>query len=469
MTSANSDKLFADLRTIAAALRDGKIRSQDIAAACCARHNQHGADLQAYRSWDESRLKRNAALADSAFSMNIDLGPLQGIPFSVKDLYGVAGYPTYAGSPKQLPAAWSQPGTVIRALTSQLAPISGKTHTVEFAYGGLGTNAHWGTPRNPWDSTFHRVPGGSSAGAGVSLIEGSALFALGTDTAGSVRIPASMTGNVGFKPTLGRWPTDGIVPLSPSFDTPGIIARSVSDAAFVFAAIDQHITGSQIEWIPVNLEDVKLGIPPDFFWDDCSPGVGETVRKAIGELDGQGVRTVALEVGETHEAYEIFRGGALAPPEVYAFLRHTLPEWIETLDPSVSSRIVAGQELPAWEYLRRRNRLEEMAQSVKKQLEQVDALVVPTVAISPPKVDDLSTSEQYSKANLLALRNTSIVNLLHLCAITIPVGLDAQGLPVGLQMICGPDREIELLQLALSVEKALGHRVQRLGRAPYEQ
>lgn len=466
MSEPNSNYILADLKTIATALREGKIHSQDVASACCARHEEHGAYLNAYRSWDGQRLAQMAALADEAFRMNIDLGPLQGIPFSVKDLYGVPGYPTYAGSPKQLPAAWSRAGTVVQAVISQLAPVSGKTHTVEFAYGGLGTNSHWGTPRNPWDRASHRVPGGSSAGAGVSLIEGSALFALGTDTAGSVRIPASMTGNVGLKTTLGRWPTDGIVPLSPSFDTPGVIARSVADAALVFATIDQRIGGTRPESVPADSSRLKLGVPSGFFWEGCSAGIAEAVEKALHELEARGAQRVALEIPEINEAYEIFRQGALAPPEVYTFLRDALPEWIETLDPNVSSRIVAGQDLPAWEYLRRRQRLEEMSLSVKRQLEQVDALVVPTVATTPPKVDDVASNEQYSKANLLALRNTSVVNLLQLCAITMPVGLDAQGLPVGLQMVCGPNKEDELLGLALSAERILGAGSQRLGCAP---
>jgi aspartyl-tRNA(Asn)/glutamyl-tRNA(Gln) amidotransferase subunit A len=167
------------------------------------------------------------------------VGPLQGLPVSIKDLFAAAGYPCLAGSSRRLPAdPWERDGPLVAALRRQLGVIMGKTHMVEFAFGGTGHNSHWGAPYNSWDATAHRSVGGSSSGAGVSLLEGSALLAFGSDTAGSVWIPACMTGTVGLKVTLGRWPTDGVVPLSPTFDTPGLLARSVCDLAYGFAALD---------------------------------------------------------------------------------------------------------------------------------------------------------------------------------------------------------------------------------------
>ena len=149
------------------------------------------------------------------------MGLLQGVPISIKDLYAAAGLPCFAGSSRRLPAdPWEKDGPIVATICRQLGPIVGKTHMVEFAFGGTGRNSHHGAPYNPWDAAAHRSVGGSSSGAGVSLLEGSALLAFGSDTAGSVRIPASMTGNAGLKITIGRWSTEGVVPLSFTFDTP---------------------------------------------------------------------------------------------------------------------------------------------------------------------------------------------------------------------------------------------------------
>src|SRR6516164_11197142 len=224
---------------IALELQERRLTSQEVVEAAIARHERFGERLQAYCLWTPEKARETAKAADTAFASGATVGPLQGIPISIKDLYAAEGLPCFAGSGRRLPAdPWEKDGPIVATIRRQLGPIVGKTHMVEFAFGGTGLNSHHGAPYNPWDSTTHRAPGGSSSGAGVSLLEGSALLALGSDTAGSVRIPACMTGNVGLKVTLGRWPADGVVPLSPTFDTPGLLARSVCDVAYGFAALD---------------------------------------------------------------------------------------------------------------------------------------------------------------------------------------------------------------------------------------
>src|SRR5919197_2584043 len=175
------------LAEISARLADGRLHARTLVEEAQARHDP---SLNAYKTWAPDFALRQADAADAAFAAGNRLGALQGIPVSVKDLYGVKGLPTFAGSPRELPARWQREGPLVRTLRSQNAVIMGKSHTVEFAFGGLGLNAHWPTPWNPQDRKVHRSPGGSSSGAGVSLGEGTALLALGTDTAGSVRIPA---------------------------------------------------------------------------------------------------------------------------------------------------------------------------------------------------------------------------------------------------------------------------------------
>ena len=216
---------------------------------------------------------RQAAAADAAFAAGNRLGPLQGIPVSVKDLYGVEGLPIFAGSPRELPLEWRREGWLVRRLRDQLAIVMGKTHTVEFAFGGLGISAHWPVPWNPQDRKTHRSPGGSSSGAGVSLGEGTALIALGTDTGGSVRIPASVTGNVALKTTAGRWPTTGIVPLSTTFDTAGFLARSAADAAFAFESVD----GEKVPALD-DLGTVRLAVAEPSLLDASGSNVADEAR-----------------------------------------------------------------------------------------------------------------------------------------------------------------------------------------------
>lgn len=461
-----SAMIDASLPDITAALRDGSLSAESLAEGALARQERFAGVLGAYKSVDQEITRRQARAAAAAFAAAADLGPLQGVPASVKDLYGVSGFPVFAGTARRLPASFEAEGPVIASFQRQLGVVTGKTHTVEIAFGGLGTNAHWGTPRNPWDAEAHRVPGGSSAGAGVSLCEGSALIAFGTDTAGSVRIPAAMTGTVGLKLTQGRWPIDGIFPLSPTLDTPGILARTVTDAALGFRALDKALGRGTHAASAIDLSSIRLGVPEAFFWDECSPGVAEGVREALGALEKRGVRLVPFRLPETDEATLYFRKGGLAAAEAYAFVRYEAPHVLDDGDPNVGQRMAEAGTLPAHEYLHRRRRLAVLATSANDRFADVDAFATPTVPITPPTIEEVAKTEQYRPLNLLALRNTSIPSLLGLCAITLPVALDKAGMPVGLQLVMQGRREARLLDLATAAEAALGTARQRLGTPP---
>ena len=264
---------------------------------------------------------------------------LMGIPVSIKDIYAVPGLPTYAGSSQRLPTEWEQAGPIVEKLLSQIPSMMGKTHSVEFAYGGLGTNAHLGAPRNPWDPKCHRSPGGSSSGAGVSLVNGTAALALGTDTAGSVRIPASMTGVAGFKTTAGRWSTNKIVPLSSTLDTPGLLARSVDDIAFAFSSLDDHASkrGLYSKESP-NIQSLTFGVPEKYFWDNCRADIAETVHNAIKMIESAGATIKTFDIPNTDEAYQLLVEGGLSAAELLAFLTLELPKAIDNLDPKIAMR-----------------------------------------------------------------------------------------------------------------------------------
>src|SRR5690625_155359 len=183
------------LPAIAEQLRCGQITARELMEYCVANHARTEEALGAYKTWAGDNAFDVSGAVDQLLQNRYDLGPLMGIPTSVKDMFGVPGMPIFAGTVAALPEKYTKAGRLIQTLIEQCAPFTGKTHTVEFAFGGIGMNGHWQTPRNPWDTRTHRIPGGSSSGAGVSLSQGSAFLALGTDTAGSVRIPASFPGN----------------------------------------------------------------------------------------------------------------------------------------------------------------------------------------------------------------------------------------------------------------------------------
>ncbi len=455
------------LAAIAQALRDGSLSAVELTQSCV---DAYDVSLNAYREWTPDLALKQARAADAAFANAQDSGLLQGIPISVKDLYGVKDTQTFAGSPAPMPPPWQTEGDLISGLRARHSVFSGKTHTVEFAFGGLGVNSHWGTPRNPWDANTHRVPGGSSSGAGVSLCEGTALVALGSDTAGSVRIPASLTGNVGLKTSYGRWPVSGIFPLSPTLDTAGILTRSVADTVTAFSAIDPH----QRSYGPRLAREVSRCTSADFvigtgepaLWDDCDPGISEAVDEALKVLGRAGVQTVSAPLPEAAPAIELLKVGSVVAAEIDEMLSSTAPQWRDTLDPVVSSRIRDGGSISASEYLHRRRCLRELSRSADGQFAACQVMASPTVAISPPAVKDVQTVEAYRPKNMGALRNTCPANYLGLCAITIPVGLDANRMPVGMQLIAPHGHEEQLLAIANCIEGILGPGHECLGAPP---
>ncbi len=289
-----------------------------------------------------------------------------------------------------------------------------------------------------------------------------------TDTAGSVRIPASVTGCAGLKITHGRWSLQGIVPLSPALDTPGLLARSAADLAFAFYALDPRHRGQPIPTpLPIaELASLRLGIVSDPFWNDLSPGIGEAVEIALGELEVKGVKRIKLSMPELDSATAIFRAGGVAGADLLAFLRRELPDWLPTLDPVVRHRIITAESLTACDYLDRIAGLSRIAASTDLRLQAVDAVVSPTVALTPPVVADIDGTDTYPSANLSMLRNTWPANFLRLCAVTLPCGLDTAGMPVGLQIMMRAGEEERLLAVAVSIERAIGTSAQRLGRPP---
>ncbi len=460
------DRSIAELATD---LRAGRTRAAAIAEQAIAAQARLEPRLNAYRSFDPELMRRQAAAADALFAAGTDLGPFQGLPVSVKDLFGLDGFPIWAGTRKALPAIHAQEGASVRAFRSQAALLAGKTHTVEFAFGGLGTNRHWGAPRNPWDAHTHRVSGGSSSGAGVSLWQGSAILALGSDTTGSVRMPASWTGTVGVKASRGRWSCSGLLQQSETLDTPGLLARSAADAALGVCALDA-VAGDPIAWTAAaaasGLAGRRIGVARRPFFEGCDPGVAEAVEAALREIEAAGASLVDLDLPEAGPAYELWLNGHLSAPEAYATLTTAFQDWIADIDPNIWARIRSFGEMPAGEYIRRRRRVLAWMEQAQTRIAGIDAFVTPTIPITAPPVAAVETLDDYRRHNTAASRNAAILSLLDFCAVSLPVGRDVAGIPVGMQIATRRGDERALTGLCVAIEARLGTPYARLGAPP---
>jgi len=464
------DLISRPLIEIAADLREKRVAARELAEAAIGRHERFGERLHAYSFWAPEQARLIAQAADAAFAAGVSVGPLQGLPVSIKDLFAASGYPCFAGSSRRLPAdAWERDGPLVATLRRQLGVIMGKTHMVEFAFGGTGHNSHWGAPHNPWDASAHRAPGGSSSGAGVSLLEGSALLAFGSDTAGSVRIPASMTGTVGLKVTLGRWSTEGVVPLSPTFDTPGLLARSVADVAYGFAALDTagiEPVGFVAREGTRDISGVRIGVGDPFLWRDCDAGITETVQDAVDALVQAGAIAREFTLPEAEAVYAVFLEGGLSAGELRSFLDQELPGWLGQLDPVIAPAVRNAETLSATDYLARIARLRALARTAAPRFDAVDVIASPTLCLTPPLMSEVADADSHLRVNRRIVRNTVAVNYLGLCAITMPVGRDRAGMPVGLQLTAPAGAEERLLAIGLAVERVLGTAAERLGTPP---
>jgi aspartyl-tRNA(Asn)/glutamyl-tRNA(Gln) amidotransferase subunit A len=455
------------LSEIASGLRARTIRSVAIHEWIEENVRQRASMLACFKTRRAYQSELEARAADAAFDASLDIGLLQGMPISIKDMIGVAGYPTFAGCSFPLPPQYEREGPVVGRLRRQLAVVSGKTHTVQFAYGGLGLNRHWGAPRNPWDAAIHRSPGGSSSGAGVSVVGGMALAAIGTDTAGSVRIPASATGLCGLRPTAGRWSTEGIVPLAPPFDTAGPIARTMQDLRFVFHALDgpERALESFVQTANTPLHRLRVGVCP-FYFLDCDPGIAETVEIALGELEQAGATLIEQDVPEFAEATSIFAQGGLHIGEFLSFIEHEARDHLQDLDPVVRIRLQNMPNVTASDHLSRARQLDALSRSVRNHWSEVDVLAGPTLPITPPPIDDVEDPERHLAANMKLVRNTNTASLLGLCGLTLPIGFDASSVPVGLHLIGPAGQDERLVAIGVEIERAIGNSRQRLGTAP---
>jgi aspartyl-tRNA(Asn)/glutamyl-tRNA(Gln) amidotransferase subunit A len=422
------------------------------------------ATLNAFRTVCADRALDAARHAEAELAAGNDRGPLHGIPYVAKDLFDVAGLPTSAGTHLLEEEIKSEDSTVVARLNAAGMVLLGKTNTVQFAFGGAGVNNIHGTPHNPWHRTHH-LPGGSSSGSGVAVSAGMAPVGLGTDTGGSVRIPASLCGITGLKSTVGRVSRAGIYPLSWTLDSVGPLARTVEDAALIYRAIrgvdptDPSTHGHPPDGAPAgfegSLQGLRIAFAESGFWDDADPQVVETVRSCRKIFEAGGATVDTIEFPEATLAYGLNPKGNVIAAEAYTVNRRFVEERFDELDPIVAARLQKGSEIPAHEYLQATLDRQQMLQQAERTFDDWDALLCPATMIPAlPLADVQVDSDTYHAVNVQYLRNTAIGNILGLCGLSLPCGFTADGLPVGLMVYCRAFDEERLLEIGNAFQQA---------------
>lgn len=455
---------FQTLTALARRLRSGEIGSLALAERFLERAGALDGKLHAFQRVLRDRALAQARAAESALRAGIDLGPLHGLPWVAKDLFDVAGEPTTAGTHLLDGTRARADAAAVRKLERAGMVLLGKTHTVQLAYGGVGINTDQGTPHNPWHPTAH-APGGSSSGTAVAMAAGLAPAGLGTDTGGSVRIPAALCGVVGLKTTVGRVSRAGVYPLSFSLDSVGPLARSVEDAALVYRELlgedpdDETTRGVPVDDplrdLAAGVKGMRLAFAETVFFEEVDPEIEKAVRDAGRVLRDLGATVESIGLPEAAEALKLNARGLVIAAEAYAVNQELLETHFDEMDPVVRERMRAGREITGPEYFRRTRRWSALRREVERSLGRVDALLVPTTMIPPLPVAPLAASlDLYAQRNVQYLRNTAIGNILGLCGLSLPCGFTGAGLPVGLMIYGRAFAEATVLRVGHAYEQA---------------
>ena len=439
---------------LAASLNSGELLSTQVLDRCIDNiedPNGQGSKVFIRKFYDQAR---QAALAsNSVRKAQKDVPILSGIPFAVKDLFDLAGSITSAGSLvlKKNPAALKD-APVIDRLRKAGAVIIGTTNMTEFAMGGLGINPHYGTPLNPYDRNTGRIPGGSSAGAAVAITDKMAFGSIGSDTAGSIQMPASLCGITGFKPTARRVPLDGSVPLAPSLDSIGPLANSVSCCIL----IDSVISGQK--YIPLtglSAKKIRLAIPQNYVLNDLDLDVSNAFSSALTRLSKAGIELKEVAFPEFDEIKNLPVNGSFSTIEGYAWHRKLLNENQGLYDPIVANRFMNGASVLAADYIDLINARSNLINRCNSRTKDFDAFIMPTLPLTAPPISSFeNNSSIWLETNKRLIRNPGIANLLDRCAISIPCA-EPGNAPVGISLVGECMGDQHLFSIALEIEKIL--------------
>jgi len=448
----------------ALALGDGIERGEIDASELCEyfleRIERIDTQHEIYLRTTPARARAEAAAAAERARQGLRLSPLDGVPISWKDLFDTAGDITGHGAKVLQERVAERDATVVARATLAGLVCLGKTNQTEFAFSILGINPNYGTPANPFDDKVARLPGGSTSGGAVSVARGLAAAAIGSDTGGSVRVPAAWNGLVGLKTSFGLLPLDGVLGLSTSMDTVGPLARDVADAGALFTALsggygagNSHapdLTGAD----PARL---SLALPADLVWDGLDAGVERAARAALSRLEAAGVTIHQAEIPQFGEIEELISHfGPFHAAECHALWHEYIEARPNLVYRPILERIRLGGKMPASAVEGAKQRLKQVAPALHARIREVGVLAMPTIAISPPAIAELENDmDAWMAANVMTLRNTRLGNFLDCAAISLPCGKDDNGIPVGLMLMAPAGWEARLLRMASALEPIL--------------
>jgi aspartyl-tRNA(Asn)/glutamyl-tRNA(Gln) amidotransferase subunit A len=464
MTVPSTDPALLSVRELSAAIHARRLSPVELTESLLARIARLDGKLHAFITLYAEDARLAAEAAEKAIRAGHSVGPLHGIPIAVKDLVDIEGRVTTGGSKVWQHRVSKTTATLARKLMAAGMIVIGKTHTVEFAMGGWGTNQHLGTPWNPWDAAIARTPGGSSSGSGVAVAARLAPCAIGTDTGGSVRLPASWCGIVGLKTTIGRISTHGVLPLAATLDTPGPMTRSVEDAALLFNLLQgpdpldpptlRHPPDDPLPSLTSGVAGLRLAVLPEAERDAVDREVLAAYDASIEVLGRLGARIVEVALPRRFADFATLTGQIIGA-EGYSYVGDIVDRLELPVDEAVRPRIWLGKGLSARDYLNALAQRESMKREFAGPLSDIDALLTPTTLTAAVPVAEVN------QAGTPAIF-TRMVNFLDLCALSLPNGLTAAGLPTSLHVIAKAYDEATALRIGWAYEQATDW----LGRLP---
>jgi aspartyl-tRNA(Asn)/glutamyl-tRNA(Gln) amidotransferase subunit A len=444
-------------------LRKRKVSSAELTEAALKRIGELNPKLNAMLTTMEEIARTRAKAADKELAQGADRGPLHGVPVAVKDVFETRGVRTTCGSALFRNHVPDRDAAVVEKLAAAGAVIVGKAGMHELAYGITSNNPHFGTIRNPRDP--ERIPGGSSGGSGAAVASEMVFMAMGSDTGGSIRIPASFCGTVGLKPTSGRVSRYGVMPLDFSLDHMGPLTRSVRDAAVTLQGIagfdprdetsSQEPVGNYLPDPDCSIRELRIGLPENFYFERLDPDVDTAVRRMAATAESLGARIVAVRVPDIGALNAVGRVILLA--EASALMEKYIGDR-DQFGPDVLALLDQGRLLPATDYVNAQRLRRMMQRDFARVWSQVDCLFTPTTPMAAPQIGEktVQLGDFVEDVRLAATRLVRGINVLGLPAISMPCGRDRRGLPVGLQIVGRPFDEALILRVAAALEDAVG-------------
>jgi aspartyl-tRNA(Asn)/glutamyl-tRNA(Gln) amidotransferase subunit A len=434
----SADPTTLPAHVLAARIAARQISPVDVIDAIIAKIKANEPKLHAFTETYLEEARLAAEGADKAIRSGHAVGPFHGVPIALKDLVEMDGRIATGGSKAWGDRRATRTATLARRLIQAGMIVLGKTHTVEFAFGGWGTNQHMGTPRNPWDMQTHRVPGGSSSGSGVAVAARMAPWAIGTDTGGSVRMPASFCGVTGLKTTIGRISVHGVLPLSPTLDTPGPITRTVKDAALLYQLLQgpdsldprtlRHPVNDPLPWMKRGVRGMRLARLPENELTGVEPEILAAYEAALETLRRAGVIVVTMRLPCRLDDYALMTS-RIMQSEAYSLVGDLCENRDLPLDDFVRARVLGGAQVSARDYLVALRDREALKADFVTALDGFDALLTPTTQMTAVPVTEVDQGK-------LPAYFTRFANLLELCALAVPNGITSAGLPTSLQIVC---------------------------------